>query len=295
MKKTQYVLLVVILVVVIFIAVACDFENTGDRPYNNFFNPKSSQSPTPDKVEPRVQATKPIQTNNLIATTLPSVSERNMEDTGSGIGKGKIISIDPGHQSKGNSSKEALAPNSSVMKDKTTSGADGINSKTPEYIINLSVSKKLKAALEKKGFEVVMTRESNEVDLSNIERAKIANDAKSNLSIRIHADSSSSQSARGMSMLIPSKKYVKDTQMIENSKIAGGIILKKTIEKTAAISRGIVEREDMTGFNWSKVPTVLLEMGFLSNHEEDKLLNSENYQNKIVEGIVEGVIEYFKK
>ena len=50
----------------------------------------------------------------------------------------------------------------------------------------------------------------------------------------------------------------------------------------------------MSGINWSKVPVTIIEMGFLSNEKEDKLLASENYQNKIVQGMVNGINEYLK-
>jgi N-acetylmuramoyl-L-alanine amidase len=49
----------------------------------------------------------------------------------------------------------------------------------------------------------------------------------------------------------------------------------------------------LTGFNWSKIPVILLEMGYMTNVQEDKLLNSDDYQNKIVLGIVDGVTKYY--
>jgi N-acetylmuramoyl-L-alanine amidase len=54
-------------------------------------------------------------------------------------------------------------------------------------------------------------------------------------------------------------------------------------------NRGVVEHSDMTGFNWSKVPVILVEMGFLSNPTEDKLLSSEDYESKLAEGLCNGI------
>ena len=252
---------------------------------------------------------KPIKTQEIIQTlqknytpmpssTTPSLKPKEVlaEGKNTKIETKKMrICIDPGHQQKGDFGKESLAPDSNILKIKTSSGAEGIISKIPEDVINLRVSEKLKDSLKSKGFEVIMTRESQGVNLSNIERAKIANDAQVDLCLRIHADSSTSPSAKGISVLIPAEKYIKDVGLLEMSKKAGALILNKTIQRTAAISRGLVAREDITGFNWSKVPVVLIEMGFLSNKEEDRLLNSEVYQKKIVEGITQGVEVYFSE
>ncbi|MGM9933770.1 MAG: N-acetylmuramoyl-L-alanine amidase, partial [Clostridium sp.] len=49
--------------------------------------------------------------------------------------------------------------------------------------------------------------------------------------------------------------------------------------------------DDMTGFNWSKVPVILVEMGFMSNPEEDKLLSDEGYQNKLAQGLCNGIVK----
>jgi len=63
---------------------------------------------------------------------------------------------------------------------------------------------------------------------------------------------------------------------------------------TGAKNRGVTRTDTMSGINWSKVPVTIIEMGFLSNKKEDKLLASENYQNKIVQGMVNGINEYLK-
>ena len=53
--------------------------------------------------------------------------------------------------------------------------------------------------------------------------------------------------------------------------------------------RGVVERDDMTGFNWSKVPVILVEMGFLSNRSEDQMLSTGAYQDKLAKGLADGI------
>lgn len=89
-------------------------------------------------------------------------------------------------------------------------------------------------------------------------------------------------------MLVPSKRgYV--SEINELSRKYGDILLREMVASANMNNRGMVERADMTGFNWWKVPVVLVEMGFLSNAEEDKLLNAEEYRIKIVKGLTEGV------
>lgn len=204
--------------------------------------------------------------------------------------KNKVIVIDPGHANRSNLEKERVSPDSGEMKIKDGGGAEGINSKTPEYVITMKVALKLKQALEEEGYKVIMTKTEDSQSLGNIERAQIGNQNKADLVIRIHADSSENTSVNGASMLVPvSKGYAKSVSGI--SKNYGTIILKKMVDTANMKSRGIIEREDMTGFNWSEVPVVLVEMGFLSNPKEDSLLNTEGYREKIVQGLTKGIKE----
>lgn len=214
-------------------------------------------------------------------------------DSNSGILKGKTICIDPGHQAKANYEPEQIAPNTSITKEKMSYGTTGVATGIPEYKLNLAVSLKLKRELEKKGAKVVMTRETNEVNTGNIERAKMANGSKSELVIRIHADGIEDSSVRGMSVLYPGGKYISDKKMLANSKLAAEKILKAMVTSTGAVNRGIVERNDLTGFNWSTIPVILVEMGFMTNEAEDKLLNTQEYQDKVVSGIIKGIEDYY--
>ncbi|KEI86824.1 N-acetylmuramoyl-L-alanine amidase [Clostridium botulinum] len=202
--------------------------------------------------------------------------------------KNKIIVIDPGHGSKSNLELERVSPDSEEKKIKDGGGADGVNSKTPEYLIAMDVASKLKETLQKEVYTVIMTKNKHSESLGNIERAEVGNKNNANLVIRIHADSADLEDANGASILVPSKKGYA-SEINELSKKYGGILLSEMVASANMNNRGVVEREDMTGFNWSKVPVVLVEMGFLSNAEEDKLLNTEEYRIKIVQGLTEGI------
>ncbi|MDI6799950.1 MAG: N-acetylmuramoyl-L-alanine amidase [Actinomycetota bacterium] len=204
---------------------------------------------------------------------------------------GKIICIDPGHQAKANLSTEPIGPGSTQMKAKVTGGTSGVSSRIPEYQINLDVSMKLKELLERAGAKVVMTRAANNVNISNAERAELANKASVDISVRIHANGSSNFSASGISILYPAKNEWTGG-FYAASKEAAQIVLDELIKSTGAKREGIVARGDITGFNWAKDPVILVEMGYLSNKGEDALLNTDDYQRKVAQGIFNGISEF---
>jgi len=203
---------------------------------------------------------------------------------------GLIIGIDPGHQSKANYDKEPIAPGSSTTKAKTSSGTQGVESRVPEYEVNLDVSLKLREALEAEGATVVMTRETNDVSISNIERAQMMNEAGADLVLRIHCNGANDSSVHGIGL------YVRATgTCAEESYAAAECILPAMAEATGAKANGIYKRDTYTGLNWSEVPSILVEMGYMSNPDEDLLLVDPDYQALLIEGMVEGVCDYFDR
>lgn len=207
--------------------------------------------------------------------------------------EGKTICIDAGHGITSLHRLEPIAPESNITKAAFVSGTAGNNG--TEQQVNLQVALKLEQKLAEAGATVLMTRKTAECDLSNIDRAMLANEAKADLTVRIHADGSDNKNISGISVLIPSAKYVSDEDILKKSRKSGEIILEELINATGAVNRGIVERSDLTGFNWSSVPVILVEMGFMTNPEEEYLLTSDEYQGLIVEGIFDGLYIYFTK
>ncbi|MBU3097955.1 N-acetylmuramoyl-L-alanine amidase [Clostridium sp. DSM 17811] len=200
----------------------------------------------------------------------------------------KVVVIDPGHASITSFEQEKQSPGSTIMKIKEPGGAQGINTKTPEYVVNMAVAVRLKVLLSKKGYTVKMTKTENKQMLGNIARAQVGNNSKANLVIRIHADSNDNSSVSGASMLVPTD--TKDTDPIYKlSKQYGQVVFRNLINDVGMNDRGVVERDDMTGFNWSKVPVILVEMGFLSNSSEERLLITESYQDKLARGLADGI------
>ncbi len=200
---------------------------------------------------------------------------------------GVKIGIDPGHQAHGNSEKEAVAPNSSEKKAKVSSGTAGVNSRIPEYVTVLEISLKLRDALEAQGAEVYMTRETHDVDISNQERAKMMNDFGVDLVLRIHCDGADNRSKNGAALYCSRSNDIAD-----ESYRACEALLPALCAATGARNNGITQNDHYTGQNWSTVPCLMVECGFLSNPEEDALLNDEDYQWKIAAGLTQGIIDY---
>ncbi|MCD7824915.1 MAG: N-acetylmuramoyl-L-alanine amidase [Clostridiaceae bacterium] len=205
----------------------------------------------------------------------------------------KKIAIDAGHQAKADTATEPVGPGSSVRKAKVAGGTTGVATGVPEYKLTLAVAKKLKKELEKRGYEVCMIRNSNQVNISNKERAQKANKSGSDIYIRIHADASGSSSVKGASMLYPSASnpYVKN--LSSASKRLSNAILKAYCKKTGIQNRGLFKRDDLTGTNWSKIPVTLIEMGFMTNPAEDRKMQRASMQKKMAQGIADGIDAYF--
>lgn len=202
---------------------------------------------------------------------------------------GVKIGIDPGHQARGNSEKEPIAPGSKEKKAKVSSGTAGVKTRVAEYVVNLDVSVKLKAALEALGAQVYMTRETHDVDISNVERAVMMNDLGVDLVLRIHCNGANDQSVNGTGLYV-----TKTGDIAKESYAAAEAILPAMCAATGAKNCGIFKRDTYTGMNWSTVPSILVEMGYMSNPREDVLLNDPDYQQKLVDGMVQGIIDYIR-
>lgn len=231
------------------------------------------------------------QASSAVPSSAPAASSSATQPV---TGGGRVICVDPGHQTRVDMGTEAEAPGSDVMKVKNPGGAEGTVTGTPEYELDLAVSLKLRALLEARGYKVVMTRTTNDVDLgSNIARAQIANNCAADLFVRVHADGVDDSGVKGISVQVPGAGYIKDAALLGASKKAAGYVLAGMVNATGARSRGLAERDDMTGFNWCTRPMMLVEMGFMSNPDEDRLMATDSYRQKLAEGMANGIDAYF--
>ncbi len=208
--------------------------------------------------------------------------------------EGRIICLDPGHCVTEEASKgyrEPVSPLSDETKPRYLSGTRGAS--LTEEQLNLQVALKLRDALEALGAEVVMTREVSEISLPNTERCRIANESGADVHVHIHADGSESTSANGVSVLIPDGDLLGTPSIVEESARLGQLMVDCVSEATGAKNRGTVPRSDLTGLNFSEIPSVFIEMGFMTNPEEDALLSSGEYQDKIVAGMANSLMDWY--
>lgn len=261
------------------------FVSVGAEPTGEAFEPEAPAA----LEQARDLQTEGEQTPEEYAEAPDREMEGAAEEAVEGRLSGLIIGIDPGHQAEANYDQEPVAPGSKKTKAKVSSGTKGRKTRIPEHEVNLQVSLKLRDALVAEGAQVIMVREAAEVDISNIERAAMMNEAGADLVLRIHCNGVDSSKPKGMSV------YVRKTgTKAAESREAARCVLAGMLETTGAVDRGVVRSNDYSGLNWSEVPSMLIEMGFLTNPEEEQLLISGEYQDKLVEGMVEGVAAFFE-
>lgn len=219
--------------------------------------------------------------------------DKEKEETPEQKTRTQTVVLDPGHSSVVAGGTEPLGPGSTENKAADTSGTSGTVSGLTEYELNLTVSQKLRTELQNRGYTVLMTRESNDVPVSCIERADVANNSDADAFVRIHANGSEDSSAKGAMTICITPDNPFYPALYEQARALSDCIINNLSEVTGCENDGVWETDSMSGNNWSQVPATIVEMGYMTNPDEDALMATDDYQNKIVKGIADGIDQYF--
>ena len=231
----------------------------------------------------------------MLTDVLPASAEELMAKNGGVYYKGVrgLVAIDAGHQGKGMNGKEPLGPGSETLKKMLSTGTQGVATRIPEYVLNLEVSLRLRNELISRGYGVVMIRESHSVTLSNSQRAKIANAYGADIFIRVHANGSTDRTVRGAYGICMTEKNQFNAALHSDSLRLSECVADELCRATGVVKKKTWQTDTMTGINWSKVPVTIIEMGYMSNPDEDRLMATDEFRNSAAAGIANGVDGYF--
>lgn len=197
---------------------------------------------------------------------------RESSETATSAGRGRLIVLDPGHGG-------------------IDGGKKGING-AEEKEINLQISLIIKELLEKENVEVVMTRSNEnrigEDQVSDLKaRVDIMNRENPVLAVSIHQNSYHEESVHGAQVFYysESKEGARAASMLQEALREADP--ENTKEAKANDTYYILKK--------TEVPTVIAECGFLSNYEEAEKLITEDYQRKMAEAIVKGILQYIEE
>src|SRR5438270_5872438 len=190
-----------------------------------------------------------------------------------------LICLDPGHGTPPaiGAQTEPIGPGSHVTKIKDGGGTAG------EAAVNLAIAKRTRTLLLLAGYRVAMTRTGPTFRYGNggnVARARFCNVRHAALMLRIHADGAASPRSHGVSTLYPAWHRGWTDDIYARSLRAARDVQRSVVRATGAKDDGLIPRSDLTGFNWAKVPVILVETGFMSNARESRLLRTPSYAQR---------------
>ena len=171
-----------------------------------------------------------------------------------------------------------------------------------EKDLTLSVYNKVSSRLASLGYSVLTSRNTDK-DVDLVSRADQANKSNADMFLSIHFNAG----GRGASYGIETYYYMarpeytpainkdkhNDPERLEKSRKLAQKIQQSLVSKTGAYDRG-VKRETFAVLRETSIPSILVELGFIDNREEANKIKTNEYQEKLADGIVDGIVEYYK-
>ena len=218
---------------------------------------------------------------------MPAAAEQAAE----GRLKGVTVCIDPGHQRQTQVETVKRAPNMSERVTTRVGSASGMATGRKESIVTLEVGVLLRDLLLAEGATVVMTRDTQKTFVGMLERADIPNNAGADFVLRLHCNSGN-QWAKGIQVYYPSdSSYAREVADMDTYRTMGNTLLSAIKTATGQTRGDCTLNNSYVGNNWSKMPSFLVEMGYMTSQEEDYLLSTPVYQQWLAQGMVEGVVQ----
>lgn len=212
---------------------------------------------------------KPIEKSNMViadqAAELQAGQEAETEEAEEA--EYPLIAIDPGH-----------------------GGVDSgcVGKKAEEKDVNLQIALELEKKLTEKGYRVLVLREKDEFQ-ELVDRVEIANSYQADVYVSIHQNTyeGKDKAVGGIETWYDGADAARDNQRLAL------LVHRETVKSTGARGRGVIDSKDLYVASKTLMPACLIETGFLSNPQEEKLLASADYQKKLAEGIARGIELYF--
>ena len=288
LTKIMFCIVAILLVVTVVLGIMTAVKDSKENKDKNqtITSTTLTPSPTPSSANGTPSATPsaaPTETPTPAPTEAPVA-------TG-----GHKIAIDPGQQKSQMTEEEPVGPGASATTAKMSYGATSTTTGKREYEWSLVFAKRLEAELIARGYEVVLTREEHDVKISNAERAQFVNASGAEMYLSIQADAASNLDAKGIYTQIPSKNNAFVGNLYNDCRRLAKELQNNLIAETGTKDRGVQENDKVPAINYSEVPVAVLQLGFMSNEEEDANLWSESYQDKMIKAICDGIDTYFRE
>lgn len=194
---------------------------------------------------------------------------------------GLTIVIDPGHQAVADMSEEMVSPNGGDTKPRCTTGAVGVSTGVTEYELTLQYALIIRDYLTQCGANVILTRETNDVNISNQERALVAVNNNADLYIRLHADRANTSYDSGVYIFVPNSGDYSD------SVVGWGDRLGHLIADAEGLTYiNTIATDGYTGLNFAgSVRSFQICLGLLSNSDDEAVLTNEENIGNVAEAI----------